>query len=321
MIIKKIEEHNRELYEKYAKEYGTIFNSLDWLTIFGNKVNIYEIHDKGNHLIGGFFLYRERKLGLSVYTNPPFTPTIGPFLKIEAQNPVSVMDSRKKTLSLIADFIEKLPYSIISISLNKDIIDMQPFIWKKFKVVPGYTYLLDLAVSIEDIQKRMSNARRNDITKGRKDKLYTKKNCDYEIIKTLVLKTFSRQDKRINEFYLNKILFEFANNNNSFAFTTYRNDEAIACSFSIHDNNTAYYLLGGYDSHNKHHSAGTLSIWETIKHAKHKGLKYFDFEGSMVPQIEKFFRGFAGELTPYYRINKAKLPIEILLKFFKRELF
>jgi hypothetical protein len=52
------------------------------------------------------------------------------------------------------------------------------------------------------------------------------------------------------------------------------------------------------------------------------GIKYFDFEGSMLPQIEIFFRGFGGQLVPYYnRINKAKLPLEILLKFYKRELF
>ena len=231
------------------------------------------------------------------------------------------MDTWKKTLSLITDFIEKLPYSIVSISLNKNIIDMQPFIWEKFKVVPGYTYLLDLSVSIEDIRKRMSNERRKNINKGQKDGLLTKKVYDFKIIKTLVLKTFSRQDNKINEFYLNKILFKFANNNNSFAFATYQNDEPIACSFCIHDSNTAYYLLGGHDSENKHHGAGALSMWEAIKYAKDSGLKYFDFEGSMIPQIEKYFRGFGGQLTPYYRINKAKLPVEIFLKFFKRELF
>ena len=62
-------------------------------------------------------------------------------------------------------------------------------------------------------------------------------------------------------------------------------------------------------------------MWEAIKFAKKLGIKYFDFEGSMVPQIERYFRGFGGKLTPYYRINKAKLPLEILLKFYRRELF
>jgi len=51
------------------------------------------------------------------------------------------------------------------------------------------------------------------------------------------------------------------------------------------------------------------------------GIKYFDFEDSMIRQIERYFRGFGGKLTLYYRINKAKLPLEILLKFYRRELF
>jgi prolyl oligopeptidase PreP (S9A serine peptidase family) len=34
----------------------------------------------------------------------------------------------------------------------------------------------------------------------------------------------------------------------------------------------------------------------------------FDFEGSMHERIEKFYRGFDGEIVPYYLIYKANLP-------------
>lgn len=321
MIIKQISQGDINTYERIAAEHGTIFNSLEWLAIFGDKVQVYGIYNKGNNLIGGFTVYKERKFGLSIYRNPPFTPAIGPFLKVEAQNPAAIMDTWKKVLTLMVNFIESLPYSIILFSLGKDIIDTQPFIWEKFKVIPGYTYLLDLSVPLEDIFKRMASVRRNDINKGLKDGLYTKQVHDFDIIKKLVHQTFSRQDKKINEFYLNKILFEFAKHENSFAFVTYNSEKPIACTFCVHDNNTAYYLIGGYNFENKHHGAGALSIWEAIKYAKNIGLHCFDFEGSMVPQIERYFRGFGGQLTPYYRINKAKLPLEILLKFYKRELF
>jgi hypothetical protein len=167
----------------------------------------------------------------------------------------------------------------------------------------------------------MSAEKRNDISKATRDGLTTKLIDDYSIVKSLVLKTFSRQEMVANEYYLNKILFEFANKDNSFAFAAFRENIPIAVSFCICDGSTAYYLLGGYDDKNKHHGAGAFAVWEAIKHAQRLGLKQFDFEGSMVPQIEKYFRGFGGRLTPYYRINKAKLPVEILLKFFKRELF
>jgi lipid II:glycine glycyltransferase (peptidoglycan interpeptide bridge formation enzyme) len=167
----------------------------------------------------------------------------------------------------------------------------------------------------------MSNERRKNINKSLKDGLHVKKIDDYEVIKSLAMKTFLRQDMGINEFYLDKVLFEFANNKNSYAFGTFMNDKPIACTFCVYDKNTAYYLIGGYDNKNKHHGAGALSMWEAIKFAKKTGLKNYDFEGSMEQQIERYFRGFGGQITPYYRINKAKLPLEILLKFYKRELF
>lgn len=321
MIIKPLDQADREQYNKYAKDYGTIFNSLEWLSIFDDKLKIYGIYNKGHKLIGGFSIYKEIKIGTSVYRNPPFTPSIGPFLKIDAQNPVSIMDTWKQVLSSMADFVESMPYSIVSFSFDKNIIDTQPFIWNKFKVIPAYTYLLDLKESIENIGKRMSSERRNDINKGIKDGLFVKQLHDLEIVKSLTLKTFSRQEKSCDKYYLNKILGEFAENKNSFAFATLKDNVPVACSFCIYDRNTAYYLIGGYDHKKKHHGAGALSVWESIKHAKKMGLQHFDFEGSMIPQIEKYFRGFGGKLTPYYRINKAKLPIEILLKFFKREMF
>lgn len=322
MEIKKIINHqDKILYSKVASEVGTIFNTTDWLDIFGNKLQLFGIFE-GEQLIGGFSLCREQRLGLMIYRNPPFTPCTGPFLKIESKNLVSIMNKQKEAINLIAKTIDRLPCSIVSISLNRDVVDTQPFIWKKFKVSPAYTYILNLEKSLEDIQKEMSSKRRHDINKAVRDGLIVQKTKNFHIINDLVQKTFLRQDKKLKEsYYLNKILFGFANDKNSFAFITMKNKKSIAGAFCVHDKNTAYYLLGGYDSESRHHGAGALALWEAIKHSQALGLKYFDFEGSMVPQIEKYFRGFGGRLTPYYRVNKAKLPLEIILKFFKRELF
>lgn len=321
MKITKLQLEDELNFNQLAQSYGTIFNTIEWAKIFNNQICPYGIYNDHAQLIGGFILFKEKKFGLTLYLNPPFSPEIGPFLKVDAQNPVSVMDTWKRTLYLMTDFIEKLPYAIVSFSLSRNIIDVQPFIWKEFKVIPEFTYLLDLTMSIEDIWMRMSNERRKNINKGRKDGLSVKKIEDFEVIKNLVVETFSRQKKRIDEFYLNRIFFRFANKNNSFAYATYRDTVPIAASFCIYDKNTAFYLLGGYDHKKKHHGAGALSMWEAIKYAKDLGLMYFDFEGSMVPQIERYFRGFGGLLTPYYRVNKATLPLEIILKFYKRAVF
>ena len=321
MKIEKLTEENKENYEKIAISEGAIFNRPSWLKIFNDKIQIYGIYDEGNNLIGGFQLYKQKKFGLTIYRNPPLTPTMGPFLQIQTKNPVKVMNTWKEILYLMANIFENLPYSIISISLNKDIVDTQPFIWKKFKVIPGYTYIIDLDKSIEDISKEMSVKRRSNVNKALRDGLIVEYSDNLEIVKSLVIKTFLRQKKKINQYYLNKVLFEFANKDNSFSFISFQNKKPSAAIFCVYDKNTAYNLLSGYDSKNSHNGAGALAVWEAIKFAKKLGIKYFDFEGSMVPQIEIFFRGFGGKMVPYYRINKAKLPLEILLKFYRRELF
>ncbi len=322
MKIKEIiNSQDRTRYSELAEGIGNIFNTLEWLNIFGDRVKLFGLCENSGNLIGGFCLYERRRFIFKIYLDPPFTPCIGPFLRTEAKNPVSIMSKWKEATTLVAKTIDSLPYSVVSISLNKSVVDTQPFIWKKFKVTPRYTYILDLEKSIEDIHKGMSAERRNDARKAIKDGLTVVQVDNFEIVKSLILKTFSRQKMTVNKNHLDKILFEFAAKENSFAFVTFDREKPIAATFCIYDKDTAYYLFGGYDYESKHHGAGALAVWEAIKYAKNIGLKYFDFEGSMVPQIERYFRGFGGQLLPYYRINKAKLLIEILLKFFKRELF
>jgi hypothetical protein len=320
VYVKELAANDQEKYNGLSKSHGSVFDSLQWNQIFGEDITHYGIYD-GDNIIGGFVGYKVKKFGIPFHRNPPLTPSIGPFFKITSVQPVHIMEKHKQIMAAMAEFLDKEKYPIVSISLNRNVTDMQPFIWRHFKVVPEYTYIMDLSMSGDEIWKRMSSETRNHITKGTKDGLTVKKTDDYAIVKSLITKTYDRQNKKVDYFYTNKVLFDFANKDNSFAYVALQNNRPIACTFCIYDNKTAYYLLSGYDAEIKHHGAGALCVWESIKHAKSIGLTFFDFEGSMVPNIERYFRGFGAELKPYYRINKAMLPLEIVLKFVKREFF
>jgi hypothetical protein len=80
-------------------------------------------------------------------------------------------------------------------------------------------------------------------------------------------------------------------------------------------------LFGGNSKDENTSGAGSATLWECIRKAKSLNLKRFDFEGSMNPGIEHYFRGFGGVLTPYYTVNKALIPIELVLKILRREYF
>ena len=96
------------------------------------------------------------------------------------------------------------------------------------------------------------------------------------------------------------------------------NDKVHACLLWIHDANSAYYLIGGADQEHKNSGAMSLLMWNAIKDSKsvsleqEKKLKQFNFEGSMIPAIEKYLRGFGGVLTPYsclYKNNSIGLKL------------
>jgi hypothetical protein len=321
MQVKEITDAEKAKYNELAFRYGTIYNVVDWLGVFGDRVRLIGIYDEGNNLKGGFTLYEEKKFGFRILRNPPYTPNVGPFLEVEAKNHIAIMETWKKALDSMADFLDNSSASIISITLSKNIIDTQPFIWKKFKVVARYKYLLCLKSSIDDIWSGMSKVRRNEIKKAENDGLIVRKVHDLEIVRKLFIKTLSRQEKSVDDNYLENILFNFANDNNSFAFAVFKEEKPIASFFAVYDKIYGHGVVSGYDQEQKHRGAGPLAAWAAIKYAKDLGMQYFDFEGSMIPRFEKYLRDFGGDLVPYYGINKAKLPLEILLKFFKRELF
>ena len=321
MNIRSLKPGERAAYDELAARHGTLFNRLDWLELFGGRMEILGLFDEGGTLVGGTSIYQERRMGLRIWRRAPFTPTCGPFLEPKARNPVAVVEERRAALECLADHLSRESPALCMLPLDRRIQDALPFFWRGFKVVPNYTYLLDLAPAPEELLKNMSPERRKNIGKTGRDGLVVRAETDLRVVRELVLGTFRRQEKSVDEPCLDAVLFRYARPSNSFAFVTCREGKPIAACFVVHDGRTAYYLLGGYHAEEKHHGAGAAALFAAIRQAKELGLSTFDFEGSMIPAIERYFRGFGGRPTPYLTVNKAWLPVEFALKLWKRNVF
>ncbi len=91
--------------------------------------------------------------------------------------------------------------------------------------------------------------------------------------------------------------------------------DVIASSFLVHDSETVYYVMGGISPEKKNLGGMDVVQFEGIKFALESGRK-FDFEGSMIEPIEKYFRSFGAIQKPYFCVSKTNSK---LLK--ARELF
>ncbi len=321
MKIEELSQEQLPAYYQLAHQFGTIFQSREWLNIYDDRVRYFGFIGKNGDLNGGLCLYEQKKCGLRILRNPPYTPYIGPFMDYKTTKPLSLLNKQKELARLTAEQIKRLNPAISFFSLNPEHTDCQPFIWSGFHATPETTYRIDLTQTSDPIWRAMSDDRRNSIRKAEKDGLHVELTRDNHVVRHLVESTFSRQSKTLEMKLLDRILFQFANQNNSYAYTTYQDQTPLVTCFILFDQNQAYYLLGGYNAAQIHHGAGPLSVWQAITHAREMGLKIFDFEGSMIPSIEHYFRSFGGEFKTYYRISRAWWPLELGLKLKKRAYF
>jgi hypothetical protein len=320
MKIETIDIHHSG-YLQLAQQLGGVFHQPEWLKLFEDSIRIAGIFDNDHKIIGAFHYSLSRKIVLKHLKTTPFNPHCGLFYVNRTTNKANALSFEKKLHQHIIDYLIQQKAHLITLAFPCETTDSQPYFWNNFKVVPFYTYIIDLAQSESQLLASCSAQRRNDFKKAERDGVKVQLTHEYNEVLNLVLKTFNRKSATINQSLLQKILFSFANSQNSFAYVAYLNNHPVAASFCIHDSRKAYYLLGGYDAQAGSSNAGALSLWNCILHAKQKGLQKFDFEGSMIEEVEKYMRGFGPELCPYYMMNRALIPIEIGLKFLMRNRF
>lgn len=320
MEIIRIENINDRSYLDFVEKHGGVFNSVEWLSIYGSQLQVMGVvHD--NKIVSVFNQWLTKKPGNTFYRTPPMMPNNGFAMRTLASNSSNVLSERKDMMELIAEYYQQKSKGLVSIVFPAEMQDMQPFAWRKFKVVPGYTYRMPLIISSEEMESRMSVTHRNAMKRALKDELHSEQTHDNTLIENLVGKSFTRKDKSTDAALIKKILFQFANSENSFSFITWQGKSPVAGTFCLMDKNIVYYMMAGYDSALKHNGAGILSLFNSIVHAKKIGKQIFDFEGSMLPEVEKYFRGFGAELTPYFSVNKANLALEMLMKLKQRNKF
>lgn len=300
---------------------GGVFNDPAWMELFGSRLRLYGIFDSRETLIGAFNLLHTRIYGLRYLKNPLCTPHNALIYTNKAETVYKRNAFEKSLHTSIAAFLKTQKVSVIQFGLAPEIRDVQPYLWGGFKVSPSYTYQLNLDMEQDQILAGFDSKLRSDIVKAQKDGVTVEKTEDFISVGALVRRSLDRRPMTEDGRRIERILSEYPKTGKSFAIAANRNGRMIAAVYCVFDSTTAYYILGGYDPDQKQRGAAAFALQGAILHARSLGLKIFDFEGSMVPSIEAFFRGFGGELVPRFTVHRAWLSVEMVLKFFKRSIF
>jgi len=312
--------NNRDKYRIFCKKENDIpiFSKDWWLdTVCGENGWDVVFVESDSEIIASLPFYHNRKAVFEFIQMPILTQTLGPYIKYNTNF------SYEKRLSfdkkIMNELIIKLPkFDYLSMNFHYSVTNWLPFYWNNFKQTTKYTYVLDDLTDIDSILRNFNHAKRKNIKKA--EKIVTVKfdlpaNDFYEN-HTM---TLSKQNAKIEyDFKVFNNIYNACYKHKS-GRTIYAVDEdnnIHAALFVIWDDNSAYDLISTIDPTFRNSGAASLLVYEMIKYVSDK-TKYFDFEGSMIENVENSFRQFGAIQKPYFLITKTNSKILKLVKFLK----
>lgn len=300
------------------EECGSVFEQSWWLEVVApNQWNEIAVKDKNGNCIGRLPYVKSKKYGMECWGLPVLTQHAGPWFKMESNMKPVAMLKRVKQVS--EAFIEELDDKTnIDLYFHHSFQYVLPFIWAGYTVEPKFTYVIDCLEDTDALFQGLDLNVRRKIKKAEKEYFITD-NVSFTDVVRLVEATYKKQGRKLpmGEDVLHRVYQEsFKHNSGKIIGAVNKASKQVdSVAFFIYDQHSCYYLFGGKDYDKDMTGVQELVLWEGIKFAATVSA-VFDFEGSMIPGIERFFRGFGGTPKVYYRVWRGGVVFR-LLNWFK----
>ena len=287
-----------------------IFSRDWWLdTVCGkDKWEVLLIEEK-ERITAAIPLYCPRQ---GIISMPFYTQTMGPWFSPESEDTkyTKALSRRQILCKQLLNELKSYPHFLQN--FHYGITDWLPFYWEGYQQTTRYTYLLKNIRNTEAILENMSsNIRRNITTAKDIYRITVKKGISIEEFLQVQKQTFERQQvlNKEDTDILVKLINICRKRNQGDIWGGYDEQGRLhAAAFIVWQESSAWYLAGGGDPALRKSGAHSLILWEAIRYVS-QYTDTFDFEGSMIPGVERFFREFGAIQTPFFTITKGKLSL------------
>lgn len=299
---------NKEKYKIFCEKEKSIsvFSQGWWLDIVCGSDN-WDILlvEKGGSIFASMPFYIVEKMSFKNITHPILTQTMGIYFKYPKNQKYYKKLSFEK--EMITKLLIQLPnFDQFSQSFHHQHTNLLPFYWLGYSINSYYTYVIE-KITLEALEKGFESDIRRRIKKASELGIHVYESDDIESFYELNKMSYERHNREIFysfEFFKNLYTESIKNNSGKLFVAKDKEGNIIAGSFLVYDKSTVYYLMGGVESSKKDLGAMDVLLSENIKFALANNKK-FDFEGSMVESIEKYFRSFGAIQKPYFNVSKT----------------
>ena len=298
---------DREKYILYcnATENINLFQQHWWLdAVCGHNNWNTVIYENNGNILGAWAYPIKKKKSFTLINAPMLTPGTLPIITYFPGQKLASKISHEQ--QILDELINRLPkFDLFDLYFLPDYKNHLSFHWKGFTQTTRYTYLIKDLTNLDKVFEEFNASIRTQIRKAEKEIIITETD-DIELFYKINALTFKRQNKKVpySLSYVKQIDDACIKNNCRKILLAKDNEGNIhAAIYLVWDAESAYYLMGGADETYKSSGAYSLLIWEGLKKSAQL-TKQFNFCGSMLPTVERFFRSFGGEQAPYLHIKK-----------------
>lgn len=303
-----VKQRYRQLCE--TEESIPLFSRDWWLDITCGEAywEVIGVEQKGRFVVA-MPLYRPLPRVISM---PPFTQTMGIWFSPEASDTkYTSMITKRQALS--KELIDRLPpFSSFLQLFPYTFTDWLPFYHEGYKQTTRYTYVLpDITDSDRLWENMATNIRRNIIKAKEKNGIVVRKGVPAAEFMEVFEATFLRQGKPVpkDSLLLTQLIDASRRRGQGDLWGGYDETGRLhAVAFIVWQKSSAYYIAGGGNPALRDSGAHSLVVWEAINEVS-QHTACFDFEGSMISGIERFFRGFGAKQMPFFTIIKGRLSL------------
>jgi len=233
---------------------------------------------------------------------PPLTQTLGPWLRESDAKYNRRLTEQKEVMFALIDALP--PYARFEQKFHYSITNWLPFYWRQFKQTTRYTYVLEDLRDPDALWKNFDPDIRWNIRKAQKQ-VVVRDDLGLDRFLDVCDLSFARQGIKPpwpRSFVARVTETCRQHNAGKMFFAVDAQERLHAVLYMIWTEYAAYYILGGGDPDLRQSGANCLLLWEAIQFAR-QVTGTFDFEGSMVEPIERFFRLFGARQKPYFQIT------------------
>lgn len=238
-----------------------------------------------------------------VLTMPPLSQTLGPAFERSDAKPAHALGDE---LALLGQLEAALPPADGFVQqFSPTVLNALPFYWAGYRLELQYTYRLEGLGSEAVLWDGLRGNIRREIRKAR-TRVEVRDDIELDRFHAVWAKTFSRQGLAPPASLAQLDRLDAACAARGARALLSAQDERgriHAVAFVVWDPHAAYYLLGGADPGLRTSGASSLLMWESIMRAR-AVTDVFDFEGSMLQPVERFFRAFGSRQTPFLRVSR-----------------